>query len=149
MEVTVVSGETIQKMDGKQFLAHLAFEQKKSEETEQKRKEFNASVREKTFEPNLVEYVSTRDKTPTTSAALCPTCKNVELRFIVSEYMDFSSMSILQKYASSGYDLQCLCCRTNFKFCSGDFNIMGYYPHPPLNCVFITRETMKHFGIDA
>lgn len=68
------------------------------------------------------------------AAALCPNvdCQNVDNRFMLNDdYKAKSSFVVTTTYASSGKDLKCLCCQTEFKFCAENFF------HDKKNCIYV------------
>ena len=52
------------------------------------------------------------------SIVRCPDieCRNVDCRFMLKEQDISNSTIIITKYASSEYELKCLCCSTEFRF---------------------------------
>jgi hypothetical protein len=69
--------------------------------------------------------------------ARCPACKNVDIKFKMKAHREKSSFKILQEYCGSGIDLQCLCCKTKFKFSAHNGTFQFY---PKQNHVWVSKE---------
>lgn len=94
--------------------------------------------------PILLNEELIQDK-PGLYGALCPGCKNVDIKFQARNFQAKSSFKILVEYAGSGVDLQCLCCNTSFKFC-GNKGMFGNYKLK--NHVWVTQEwAIANLGI--
>lgn len=67
------------------------------------------------------------------ATALCPNpdCQNVDNRFMLNDYKAKSSFVVMATNASSGCKLKCLCCQTEFDFCTGNFL------HDKKNCIYV------------
>ena len=83
----------------------------------------------------------TEDEKGLIFAAKCPKCFNVDMKFMLdSKDKELSSFVVVETYAGSGVDLECLCCRHTFKFCHGHYSFLSY---PKQNCVTISFEWAK------
>ena len=83
----------------------------------------------------------TEDEKGLIFAAKCPKCYNVDVKFMLdSKDKQLSSFVVIETYAGSGVDLECLCCRHTFKFCHGNYSFL---PYPKQNCVSISYEWAK------
>lgn len=99
-----------------------------------------------TFAPNLLDPSYNTPECQGINGAKCPTCENVEIRFLVTKYIPQSTMRIIVTYAGSGYDLECLACRTKFHFC-GNRGMFGTYELD--NYVFVPRSwATEKLGIE-
>lgn len=79
------------------------------------------------------------------AAARCPniTCRNVDCRFMLKEPdVSNSSISIITSYASSGYDVKCECCDTEFRF-NPYPSFMGLIKYDLLNNCYIPLSHVR------
>ena len=88
---------------------------------------------------NSIRY--NREKYPTNPpimsllAAMCPHCENVDNRFELSKYETSSTIKTIDDYPGAGYELECRCCKTQFRFC-------GYpiFPNKRQNSIVVSKE---------
>jgi len=127
-----------------QMLAILANQEKETNE----QKILNDSKEGQTFLPNVLDESYNTPGCQGINGAKCPNsdCRNVEIRFMVKHYIPMSTMRVINEYAGSGYDLQCLACKTVFHFC-GSKGMFGTYKLD--NCVFVPRSwAIEKLGIE-
>lgn len=128
------------------FLASLEAEAKQIEDVKRKNELLLEASEGKSH--TCIQYVSSNylntENEMHVFIAKCPRCKNADVRFMLDDDDKAkSSFVVTETYCGSGVDLMCLCCKHEFKFCT------GRSLWKEMNCIRVPLSfTSRELGVD-